>query len=185
MYDLASKLTSKIELFVICFVFLFLLTACTSGDSDTSKGLLSSEGEGGEPIVTPSATPVPQLVPTPTPTPTPTPIPATPRPISTPIPVVTPLSTPTATPAPEKLEVPEITLLIRDGAIRVTWTDVDAVNYRILYWLPSEAPTEFKTSGFSYESALPGPGRYSVVVEAYDRLGNSVFSAPAFGEAAL
>ncbi len=149
---------------------------------------------GAPPVVTPTPTPTPIVTPTPTPTPivTPTPTPIvtpTPTPIVTPTPTpgVTPTPTPSATPTPtpepsptpEPLTAPTVEMSGTGGTLALNWSGSNAVSYRVLYWSIAQAdPIETLTSGQSFSQSV-ADGTYTIVVEAYDELGNSLFSAPA------
>ena len=68
----------------------------------------------------------------------------------------------------------------------VTWNDASAQSYRVLYWAPGSVnPEESSTGEFQFSAFLDVAGQYTVIVEAYDELGNSVFSAPSFVEVSL
>ncbi|MFL0800983.1 MAG: hypothetical protein K6L80_11070 [Agarilytica sp.] len=61
----------------------------------------------------------------------------------------------------------------------LNWSDASAASYRVLYWSAAQAnPVENITTSQSFSQSV-AEGSYTVVVEAYDEFGNSVFSAPA------
>ena len=61
---------------------------------------------------------------------------------------------------------------------KLTWDDMNAALYRVLYWQGTDAPDEFTTTGTAYTLPPLSSGDYTVIVEGYDARGNSVFSAP-------
>ncbi|MFL0803377.1 MAG: hypothetical protein K6L81_06640 [Agarilytica sp.] len=64
----------------------------------------------------------------------------------------------------------------------LNWSDSNAVNYRVLYWSVAQAnPVETIVSGQNFSQPVDA-GTYTIVVEAYDALGNSLFSAPVLVE---
>jgi len=77
-----------------------------------------------------------------------------------------------------ELKAPSVNLEVDGNDVYLNWTESNADQYRILYWEGNEAPQEFVTSGTEYTFPPLASGTYSVVVEAYDGLGNSLFSVP-------
>lgn len=76
-----------------------------------------------------------------------------------------------------ELGIPKASVKAADGMMQVSWSDASAVRYRVLALRESESPREATSVGLRAD--LPAePGSYSVVVEAYDALGNSRFSDP-------
>ena len=138
---------------------------------------------GVAPTVTP-VPPTPTLPPTVTPAPTPTntatPEPATPTPIPTATPTVTPTPTVPDTP-PIMFDPPQFAEAVQEGSsIRVTWTDcAGGVEFRVLYGLTGARPDALTTTERTILTpTLSTLGTYQMIVECYDALGNSVFSAP-------
>jgi hypothetical protein len=82
-----------------------------------------------------------------------------------------------STPAATSLE-----LRVENGnspcCLKLTWDDMNAAQYRVLYWQGTDAPDEITTTGTAYTLPPLSRGDYTVIAEAYDALGNSVFSAP-------
>ena len=74
--------------------------------------------------------------------------------------------------------VPTVEVLRENGELNLIWDDMNAALYRVLYWQDSDAPDEFTTAGTAYTLPPLSRGDYTVILEAYDSLGNSVFSAP-------
>lgn len=71
-----------------------------------------------------------------------------------------------------------------DGNLTISWTDANAASYRVLFWNEQGQLHEWTTSGNT--QVIPAPqstqaGQY--IVEAYDALGNSIFSEPTSTEA--
>ena len=60
----------------------------------------------------------------------------------------------------------------------LTWNDMNAASYRLMYWQGTDAPDELSTTDTAYTLPPLSRGDYTIVAEAYDPLGNSVFSAP-------
>ena len=73
---------------------------------------------------------------------------------------------------------PSVTITKENGNIYLDWVNSDANQYRVLYWQGNNAPQEHITSGTQYTFPPLNAGDYTVLVEAYDELGNSLFSAP-------
>jgi hypothetical protein len=75
-------------------------------------------------------------------------------------------------------EVPVVSVTLKNGSLNLNWNDVNAHQYRVFYWHGNETPQEHMTNSTTY--ALPSltSGTYTIIVEAYDELGNSLFSAP-------
>ena len=74
--------------------------------------------------------------------------------------------------------VPTVEVLREKGELNLIWDDMNAALYRVLYWQDSDGPDEFTTAGTAYTLPPLSRGDYTVILEAYDSLGNSVFSAP-------
>lgn len=77
----------------------------------------------------------------------------------------------------EGLKVPYAWVTEENDCFTLNWDDSNADQYRVLYWRGNEAPQEHTTTSTAY--TIPTCGViYSVIVEAYDELGNSLFSQP-------
>ena len=76
------------------------------------------------------------------------------------------------------LKVPSVEILIENDNINLSWSDANAAQYRVLYWQGNNAPQDFITTSTDYTLPPLGSGDYTIIVEAYDALGNSLFSAP-------
>jgi hypothetical protein len=77
----------------------------------------------------------------------------------------------------EGLKVPIAWVTEENDCFTLNWDDSNADQYRVLYWRGNEAPQEHITTNTAY--TIPTCGViYSVIVEAYDELGNSLFSQP-------
>lgn len=77
------------------------------------------------------------------------------------------------------LSRPTISTSQMEDSIVVAWNQSNASHYRVLYWEGSEAPQEYVTSDLEHTSPPVTAGsEYTVIVEAYDELGNSLFSEP-------
>jgi len=82
-------------------------------------------------------------------------------------------------PSSNTLLVPSVIVVAEDGSINLNWNDSNADQYRVLYWKGNDAPQELMTTSTAY--TLPSSlsvGTYTIIIEAYDALGNSLFSAP-------
>tara|TARA_R110000868_G_scaffold286311_1_gene546753 strand:- start:554 stop:1123 length:570 start_codon:yes stop_codon:yes gene_type:complete len=158
---------AKRLLLACCCLF---VVACGGANTESSeKGLL---GVGSSPTPTPAASPTATATPIVTATPlpvTPTPSPATP----------TATPDPTPTPAPGELFGPTLSVLSDAGSLSVSWNNSNASRYRILVWSEGNPrPETTETTQLSFSTVVPS-GDHTVMVEAYDELGSSVFSAPA------
>lgn len=78
----------------------------------------------------------------------------------------------------EPLQAPQLANHTGNDRLVVSWSDSNAQQYRVLYWQGNETPQEFTTSDLTFTSSPLTAGSYQVLVEAYDALGNSLFSAP-------
>jgi len=79
---------------------------------------------------------------------------------------------------PQTLSAPNVATRIERQQIIINWDDSHADSYRVLYWQSNEAPREFTLSSLSYRTPTLSVGQYNVLIEAYDALGNSLFSPP-------
>ena len=87
-------------------------------------------------------------------------------------------NTTTALPGAPKVEVQ-----VQNGRFSLNWNDTNAEQYRVLFWHGNEAPGEHLTTDTVFTLPPLSRGDYTVIVEAYDALGNSVFSTPVSVEA--
>ncbi len=172
-----------------CGALVAALAACGGGDTTTGQGggLLGSPDSPTDPVQptptpgsTPIASPIATVIPTPAVTPTPDPSPiATPTPNVTPGPSPSPSPTVAPTPTPIVLSKPDISVTITSQGLRVVWGQSNGI-YRILYAVDDQEPLEMMAAGPSSTLPIDTFGNYMVIVEAYDHVGNSIFSDPAF-----
>ncbi len=74
---------------------------------------------------------------------------------------------------------PSVQLSFDSGMLNVSWNDANAQSYRVLYWINSDpALNESMATGNEHAISATENGTYTLLVEAYDDLGNSVFSNP-------
>lgn len=158
-----------------------MMVACGGGQTSEDSLLFG----GPERLVqSPSPVPNPGQSPTTTPLPEPT---APPQPTTPPSPVVDPTPTPdpnqpTPTPTPVILSKPSLTVSITANGLRANWNQRSAYEYRVLYYRDDVDMGEYFSAGPSMDLPLNDFGRYMVIVEALDTLGNSLFSDPAYVE---
>jgi hypothetical protein len=76
------------------------------------------------------------------------------------------------------LKAPSVSVVTNGSSANLSWDNSNADQYRILYWEGNNAPQEYITSSTDYTLPTLGLGFYTVIVEAYDELGNSLFSTP-------
>ena len=74
--------------------------------------------------------------------------------------------------------VPVVNVAEENGRIILNWNNTEADQYRTLYWKGNDAPQEYMTKNTTYTLPLLSQGTYTILVEAYDTLGNSWFSVP-------
>lgn len=92
--------------------------------------------------------------------------------------------TPPVTPVDPNLPTPTlteitVTALNSSTALNLSWNDPNAERYRVLYWNPQGELRQWETvqqNNIIATTDLSAGGQ--VIVEAYDTLGNSIFSAP-------
>jgi hypothetical protein len=77
-----------------------------------------------------------------------------------------------------KLSAPTVQVVRESGKFKLKWDDSGASQYRVLYWQGTDAPDESTTAGTAYTLPPLSRGDYTVIVEAYNALGSSMFSAP-------
>lgn len=99
-------------------------------------------------------------------------------------PVATPpITTPDPIPDPQPLSKPNASVLVGGSRLNVSWDNVQAVLYRVMIWSEnSRTPEtrELEVTSTTIDTSLSG--ELTLVVEAYDVLGNSVFSDPLYME---
>ena len=76
------------------------------------------------------------------------------------------------------LKAPSVSVVTNGSSANLSWDNSNADQYRVLYWEGNNAPQEYITSSMGYTLPTLGLGIYTVIVEAYDELGNSLFSTP-------
>ena len=84
----------------------------------------------------------------------------------------------TTSPPSSKLVAPSVSVVAENSSINLNWNDSNANLYRVLYWQGNNAPQEHITTSTTYTTPPLSIGIYTVIIEAYDELGNSLFSAP-------
>ncbi len=150
------------------------LSGCGGGAADQEKGLL---GQSSNPTPEPTATAEPTPSPGPNLTPT-----VTPEPTVTPNPTAAPTPEPTSRPDPEQpsdLVKPVVSASVDGSVLNLSWDAEGASSYRVIYWLENRVePSEFETASSAFSSPPLTAGSYTVLIEAYDALGNSLFSDP-------
>jgi hypothetical protein len=77
-----------------------------------------------------------------------------------------------------ELVKPSVNLTTENNNIYLNWSQSNANQYRVLYWQGKDAPQEQITTGTEYTFPPLTIGSYTVIVEAYDEMGNSLFSVP-------
>jgi hypothetical protein len=77
-----------------------------------------------------------------------------------------------------QLLAPEPNVVSESGNISISWEWGNADSYRVLYWKGNETPQEHLTTDTTWTFPSLGTGSYTIIVEAYDLLGNSLFSDP-------
>ena len=92
-------------------------------------------------------------------------------------PPTTPSSEPPTSPT-GVLTTPIVNVTMVDQQLQLQWTESFASSYRVLYWAEGVAPQEATTNDLTYIFATLDTDAYTAIVEAYDDLGNSLFSAP-------
>jgi hypothetical protein len=93
-------------------------------------------------------------------------------------PPTTPSSEPPTSPTTGVLTTPIVNVVMNDQQLQLQWTESFASSYRVLYWAEGEAPQEATTNDQTYIFSTLNTDAYTAIVEAYDDLGNSLFSAP-------
>lgn len=78
-----------------------------------------------------------------------------------------------------KLVTPVVSIVTENGNIYLNWDQSNADQFRVLYWEGNEDPQELVTTDTEYTFPPLAAGSYTILVEAYDSLGNSLFSVPA------
>jgi hypothetical protein len=67
---------------------------------------------------------------------------------------------------------------VRDSNLELYWTESFASKYRVLYMAEGQTPIQLFTNVVGMTINNPQSGNYTFYVEAYDELGNSLFSSP-------
>jgi hypothetical protein len=73
---------------------------------------------------------------------------------------------------------PVVNIQSNGSEIQINWNDVNAAQYRVLYWQNGTRPLEQITTSNNLNLANLSSGTYNIIVEAYDTLGHSIFSVP-------
>ncbi len=92
---------------------------------------------------------------------------------------------PVTSPFSSKLLAPSVNIAVERDRINLNWNDSNADQYRVLIWRGeqagvwgNDAPQEYMTNSITYTLPSLTSLTYTIIVEAYDELGNSLFSAP-------
>ena len=92
---------------------------------------------------------------------------------------------PVTSPLSSKLLAPSVNIAVERDRINLNWNDSNADQYRVLIWqgddvnlFGNDAPLEYMTNTITYTLPSLTSLTYTIIVEAYDELGNSLFSAP-------
>lgn len=81
-------------------------------------------------------------------------------------------------PSSSPLAAPVVNVTANGVSTILGWDDSNADQYRIFYWQGNEMPQEYMTNSTTFTLSPLSRGTYTVIVEAYDSLGNSLFGAP-------
>ena len=88
-------------------------------------------------------------------------------------------------PSSSRPTAPVVNVSENSGSTILNWNDSNADQYRGLIWQGDEvnlfgndAPQEYMTNTITYTLPSLTSLTYTIIVEAYDELGNSSFSAP-------
>jgi len=76
------------------------------------------------------------------------------------------------------LSAPLLTSSVENSRINLSWSNSFADEYRVFYWRGNDAPQEQLVVERTLTTAVLSSGTYTVIVEAYDDLGHSLFSRP-------
>lgn len=76
------------------------------------------------------------------------------------------------------LSIPIVKVMNSGSQLEVSWSDSNAYRYRLLYWKEGEKPTQHFSHSLNFILEVLTSGNYFILVEAYDELGNSLFSKP-------
>ena len=64
-------------------------------------------------------------------------------------------------------------------SIEIFWDPVSAAEFRVIVWPVNDLPQTYVTQEFEFSTpVLNSSGEHIIMVEAYDELGNSLFSDP-------
>lgn len=64
------------------------------------------------------------------------------------------------------------------NSIEVFWDPVNASEFRVIVWPENDVPRIYVTTDFEFSTEITTSGEHIIFVEAYDELGNSLFSDP-------
>ena len=88
-------------------------------------------------------------------------------------------------PSSSGLIKPVVNVSENSGSTILNWNGSNADQFRVLIWqgddvnlFGNDAPQEYMTNGITYTLPSLTSLTYTIIVEAYDELGNSLFSAP-------
>ena len=76
------------------------------------------------------------------------------------------------------LRQPTVSLQREGNNLQVSWDDVNAESYRLIYWQEGAKPLQLNTTSRVLNLSNLSSGTYTIIVEAYDALGHSIFSKP-------
>jgi len=92
---------------------------------------------------------------------------------------------PVTSPLSRELLAPSVNIAVERDRINLNWNDSNADQYRVLIWqgddvnlFGNDAPQEYMTNNITYTLPSLTSLTYTIIVESYDELGNSMFSAP-------
>jgi len=80
--------------------------------------------------------------------------------------------------ATENSSIPIVKVVNSGSQLEVSWSDTNAYRYRLLYRKEGEKPTQHFSHSLNFTLEALTSGNYFILVEAYDELGNSLFSKP-------
>ena len=80
--------------------------------------------------------------------------------------------------ATENSSIPIVKVVNSGSQLEVSLSDSNAYRYRLLYWKEGEKPTQHFSHSLNFTLEVLTSGNYFILVEAYDELGNSLFSKP-------
>ena len=80
--------------------------------------------------------------------------------------------------ATKNTSIPVVKVVNNGSQLEVSWSDSNADQYRLVYWKEGEKPTQHFSHLLNFTLDDLTSGNYFILVEAYDELGNSLFSKP-------